>query len=165
MTIFCGKFRVARSHGRSGRPAQIEAGGESLKHQFLSALSVLGAVLALSGCGGDGGPATATVTSAVSRTDAPAPGSGAKGSVSGARAAGRRACRGADPLEIARRYESSAQAAGASKQFVALAAHPTPAMRRSAGYPRLAAAIYAATRPPSQRAQAAAGCAEELASP
>jgi hypothetical protein len=80
------------------------------------------------------------------------------------REAGREACRGASPLEIARRYEASATDAQVRKRFAELVAHPTAALEKSPGYPRLVAALYASTVPVAQRAQAAAGCAEELAS-
>lgn len=80
-----------------------------------------------------------------------------------ARAVGRRACAGLTPLEAARRYELAGRAAGVEKRFAAMVAHPPPSVRDSAGYPRLVAAVFAATQPTPTRAEAAAGCAEELA--
>jgi hypothetical protein len=137
-----------------------------VRGQWPSVALLLVALIAASGCGSGGGGG-ATAESAASRsgsTNSSTSGGDVSGTVDSARAAGRRACRGADPLEIAQRYERAAVAAGASKKFAALAADPTTAMRSSAGYPRLAAAIYAGTLPGPQRARAAAGCAEELAS-
>jgi hypothetical protein len=127
---------------------------------------LLVALIAVSGCGsgGGGGPTAESAASHSGSTNSSASGSDASGNADSARAAGRRACHGADPLEIAQRYEGAAVAAGVSKKFAAIAVAPTSAMRSSPGYPRLAAAIYAGTLPASQRAQAAAGCAEELAS-
>jgi hypothetical protein len=81
----------------------------------------------------------------------------------GARAEGRRDCAGATPIAIARRYEDAARQAGIGKAFVRFATEPTNSTLRSAGFPRLVAAIYAARFPAKQRAAAAAGCAEQLA--
>lgn len=131
-------------------------------------LSVLGLIslLSLVGCGGGGGRTSALGAAGTAWSGSPASAQvhPHQATVSDARAAGRRACRGVNPLEIAQRYERAAVASGVSKKFAALAADPTASMRSSAGYPRLVAAIYVGTLPASQRAQAAAGCAEELAS-
>ena len=67
------------------------------------------------------------------------------------------------PLEAARHFEAAALRAGVTKRFAKLATEPTAEVKASTGYPRLAAAIYATTTPEKGRAQAAAGCAEELA--
>lgn len=124
---------------------------------------LLVALAAVGGCGSGGSPSSGTAVP-LSASRKASPGDGSNATVGNARAAGRRACRDAGPLEVARRYERPAVAAGVDKKFAALAAEPTAAMRSSPGYPRLVAAIYAGTLAPSQRAEAAAGCAEELAS-
>jgi hypothetical protein len=80
-----------------------------------------------------------------------------------AREAGRRACEGMAPIEAARRYRKEARQAGATKVFIAAVAEPDPATESSAGYPRTVAALFATTVPPKDQAEAAAGCAEELA--
>lgn len=80
-----------------------------------------------------------------------------------ARAMGRKACEGMSPLQAARHYEAAARRAGVTKRFARLAAEPTAKVESSSGYPRLVAALYAMTTPEKGRAQAAAGCAEELA--
>ena len=77
-------------------------------------------------------------------------------------AAGRKACRGLTPLQAAKRYAPLAREAGVRKSFTELVSHPSPAMKSSQGFPRLVAALYASTLPAPQRADAAAGCAEEL---
>lgn len=79
------------------------------------------------------------------------------------RAVGRHACQGMAPLEAALHFKASVREAGALKRFVELVTEPSPAVQQSPGYPRLVAAFYATTLPESQRAAAAAGCAEELA--
>jgi hypothetical protein len=80
-----------------------------------------------------------------------------------ARAAGRRACHGQTPVEVAQRFRAIAQRPGERRQFAALVVDPTPTVEESPGYPRLVAALYATTVPTPGREQAAAGCAEELA--
>jgi hypothetical protein len=67
------------------------------------------------------------------------------------------------PLEAAHRFRSGAENAGAHARFLELVTEPTSTVEHSPGYPRLVAALYATSRPPSQRALAAAGCAQELA--
>lgn len=81
----------------------------------------------------------------------------------GARETGRQACRGATAPQIAARYELPARHSGVDKEFAEFVADPPASVRNSAGYPRLVAALYAATLPTNQRTAAAAGCAEELA--
>jgi hypothetical protein len=66
-------------------------------------------------------------------------------------------------LEAAEKFKVSARRAGAEKRFLELVTEPSPAVERSAGYPRLVAAFYATTLTERQRVPAAAGCAEELA--
>lgn len=80
-----------------------------------------------------------------------------------AREAGRRACAGMEPQEAAHLYAKAALKAGVRKRFADLVTEPTEAIEGSPGYPRLVAALYATTVPEARRAQAAAGCAEELA--
>jgi hypothetical protein len=79
------------------------------------------------------------------------------------RAQGRNACRGLTPLEAAKRFEQTALESGVRRRFVELVAEPPARVEASPSYPRLVAALYATTLQPSHRAQAAAGCAEELA--
>jgi len=129
---------------------------------------VLLALLAPMGCGG-GGDDTAPSPTASESGDPSATttrGPAAQPSDRQAQAwqaAGRRACRGMDPVEAARHFEAPARRAGAHQRFIALVTEPTADVERSPGYPRLVAAFYATTRPEPQRALAAAGCAEELA--
>jgi hypothetical protein len=80
------------------------------------------------------------------------------------REVGRAACAGMTPQQAAKRFELVARRSGVGKQFAAFVADPPPTVENSPGYPRLVAAVYAATLPAPQRADAAAGCAEELAS-
>jgi hypothetical protein len=67
-------------------------------------------------------------------------------------------------LQAAQRYELPARHAGVDKKFAAFVANPPSSTQASSGFPRLVAALYASTLPATQRADAAAGCAEELAS-
>ena len=131
---------------------------------FVSAALVLASVLALAGCGSgdDGTSSTVAGTTQAEHHSAEAAGAATAHDES-ARAAGRKACKGMTPLEVARHFEAAARRAGATKRFVQLATEPSAKVESSAGYPRLAAAIYATTTPEKSRAQAAAGCAEELA--
>ena len=126
---------------------------------------MLASGLALAGCGGgDDG-----TTSTVARTTPSAEGHTASAAgisapeAAAARAAGRKACQGMTPLQAARHFEAAARQAGVTKRFAKLATEPSAKVESSSGYPRLAAAIYATTTPEKSRAQAAAGCAEELA--
>jgi hypothetical protein len=80
------------------------------------------------------------------------------------REVGESACQGMTPQEAAKHFELVARRSGVGKQFAAFVADPPPSVEASPGYPRLVAAVYAATLPAAQRADAAAGCAEELAS-
>jgi len=80
-----------------------------------------------------------------------------------ARAEGRSACQGMTPLEAARHFKAGARRAGVTKRFAELVTEPTPEVEASSGYPRLVGALYATTVPEKGRAEAAAGCAEELA--
>jgi hypothetical protein len=127
------------------------------------------AVLAFAGCGGgggeDGSSTTRSETSEKSGYGKPGANTAPATSPSAdrARAAGRRACRGQTPAEVAYRYRAIARRPGERRRFAALVVDPTPAIEESPGYPRLVAAFYATTVPAPVRAQAAAGCAEELA--
>ena len=128
----------------------------------LAALMLLAATL--SGCGGGGDTtgseaATHTRTSAVGKPKAPLSPAAAKA----AEEIGRKACQGLTPLQAAQRYEGPARHAGATKDFAAFVASPPPSTLDSPGFPRLVAALYATTLPANQRADAAAGCAAELA--
>jgi hypothetical protein len=76
---------------------------------------------------------------------------------------GRRACSDMSPREAAARFASAARRAGVRASFIAMAVHPPASVQRSAGYPRLVAALYASTLPEAEQAQAAAECARELA--
>jgi hypothetical protein len=79
------------------------------------------------------------------------------------RARGREACAGLTPIEAALHFRQSARKAGAGWRFLELATEPASSVQASPGYPRLVAALYAMSVPATERAQAAAGCAEELA--
>jgi hypothetical protein len=81
-----------------------------------------------------------------------------------ARKAGQQACDGMTPLEAAKHFEEPARRAGVDKDFAKFVAEPSAATVNSPGYPRLVAATYASTLPVKQRPEAAAGCAESLAS-
>jgi hypothetical protein len=109
--------------------------------------------------GGNGRVAAAAKDASASSPDAPLSRSVA------VRETGRRACAGMSPLEAAKHYELPARHAGVDKEFAKFVAHPPPSTETSDGFPRLVAALYASTLPAAQRADAAAGCAEELASP
>lgn len=87
------------------------------------------------------------------------------GGESAARAIGADACAGITPLEAASRFEAAAVKAGVDEEFAKYVAEPPASTVNSPGYPRLVAAIYASTLPEKQRTEAAAGCAEALASP
>lgn len=122
-------------------------------------------LVALAGCGGGDDATSSTVartTTSAKGLTASAAGVSAE-QATAIRAAGRRACKGMTPLEVARHYEAAARKAGVTKRFAKLATEPSAKVESSSGYPRLAAAIYATTTPEKGRAQAAAGCAEELA--
>jgi len=67
------------------------------------------------------------------------------------------------PREAADHFVAAARRAGVTKRFAELAADPPPSVAESPGYPRLVGALYAATVPDPRRAEAAAGCAKELA--
>jgi hypothetical protein len=67
------------------------------------------------------------------------------------------------PVEVAHRFKSEAESAGAHDRFLEAVTEPAGAVKNSPGYPRLVAALYAMSRPQAQRALAAAGCAQELA--
>lgn len=130
-------------------------------------ITLLLALPALAGCGGEAGTTTASSGSAQTTT-ATSSGHGpvARPSPERARAwraAGRSACEGMGPREAALHFRAAAKRAGAHLRFVALVTQPTAAVEQSPAYPRLVAAFYATTRPEPQRALAAAGCAEELA--
>lgn len=131
-------------------------------------ITLLLALLALAGCGGDAGTTAGSSGSAQTTTAATSSGRGpvARPSPEQAqdwRAAGRSACEGMRPAEAALHFKAAAERAGAHQRFVELVTEPTAAIAQSPGYPRLVAAFYATTRPEPQRALAAAGCAEELA--
>jgi len=121
-------------------------------------------LLALAGCGGgdDGTSSTVARTTQAEQRPAEAAAAAYAGDAS-VRAMGHKACEGMTPLEVARRYEVAAREAGATKRFLELATEPSAKVESSSGYPRLAAAIYATTTPEKGRADAAAGCADELA--
>lgn len=131
---------------------------------IVGAVLVLTSVLALAGCGSgdDGTSSTVTRTTQAEQRSTEAAGV-ASAQDDAARAAGRKACEGMTPLEVARHYQAAAREAGATKRFVQLATEPSAKVESSSGYPRLVAAIYATTTPVKSRAQAAAGCVEELA--
>jgi hypothetical protein len=124
---------------------------------------------AFAGCGGegdDGAPRESLGASGASvRSQSQSvPGLDAASPVARrAREAGRRACHGQTPIEVAHRYRAIAHQSGARRRFAAFVVDPTPEIAESPGYPRLVAALYATTVSASQREQAAAGCAEELA--
>lgn len=120
---------------------------------------------ALGGCG-EGGDSTGAATAPASREQAPsqAKPNTAQSPAALAREIGQKACAGMTPLQAAKRYELAARRAGATREFAALVADPPPAVKSSPGFPRLVAALYATTLPARQRADAAAGCVEELAS-
>jgi hypothetical protein len=147
--------------------------GERRWHRLAILLVALGvAALALAGCGDSGSGPTAstpsTTPSSKPATSVPttkAPATLSSGAAQAARATGRRACAGLTSLQVAQRYELPARKAGATKAFTSYIANPPPSTKNSPGFPRLVAALYATTLPASQRADAAAGCAEELASP
>jgi hypothetical protein len=105
---------------------------------------------------GCGGPAAESTAPAPPRPDRGVAHAGS------ARALGRAACRGLTPSEAAVRYRRAARKAGVTLHFAELVVHPSAATRRSPGYPRLVASLYATTVPEAQRVGAAAGCAEEL---
>jgi hypothetical protein len=133
----------------------------------LAALLVLAA--AIGGCGSGGGSTTNVPEAAPASHPQTATAKGPDVALSPtaaktARATGRRACAGMSALEVAQRYELPARKAGATKDFASYIAHPPPSTKSSPGFPRLVAALYATTLPAIQRADAAAGCAEELAS-
>jgi hypothetical protein len=120
-------------------------------------------LLALAGCGAGDGDASSTAARTMPAEQHPAGAAGTANAHAAARAMGREACEGMTPLEAARRYESAARNAGVTKRFAKLVTEPAPEVEASSGYPRLAAALYATITPEKGRAQAAAGCAEELA--
>ncbi|HET9593730.1 MAG TPA: hypothetical protein VFP17_12535 [Solirubrobacterales bacterium] len=120
-------------------------------------------LLALAGCGSGGDTTSSTGTRATTAHHPAATAAAASPHDATARAAGRRACAGMTPLEAARHYEAAARSAGVTKRFAKLVTEPTAKVESSSGYPRLAAALYATTTPAKGRADAAAGCAEELA--
>lgn len=126
-------------------------------------------LLVLAGCGGgggstsvsDGGATAASRQGATSRSKPQRPISGRRASA--ARERGRGDCRGLTPYEAASRFKRAAREAGARKRFLELVTEPAAPVAKSAGYPRLVASLYSITVPPAQQAEAAAGCAEELA--
>lgn len=157
-----GRDELARQARRTGNNSRcIQVGG------IAGTALVLLSGLALLGCGG--GEAGTSSAAARSTSTEQSSVEGAESAASAAarnaaaRAAGRKACQGMTPLEAARHYEAAAREAGVTKRFAQLATEPSARVESSAGYPRLAAAIYATTTPVKSRAQAAAGCAEELA--
>jgi hypothetical protein len=114
--------------------------------------SAIVGVLAVGGCGGSPGTTRASRPNTSHSLETPA------------RLLGRRACAGATPIEVARRYELPAEGAGFGKELAAYIANPPASTKSSTGFPRLVAALYASTVSAAQRSAAAAGCAEELAS-
>jgi hypothetical protein len=139
---------------RLRRPTRLLVGrSRRIRSAWAGGATILVVAAGTLGCGG-GGVASQTAPPALAQLPPAGP----------AREVGREACRGASPLEIARRYEAPATDANVRKSFAKLVAHPTAALQKSPGYPRLVAALYASTVPVARRALAAAGCAEELAS-
>jgi len=135
-------------------------GDQSVRLRNAPAVLLVAALVAIgiAGCG-DGDESTGIRVKTAPASEEPP-----KGEAAGpARATGRRACEGLTPIEAARRYRKEARQAGATKLFVAAVAEPDPATESSPGYPRSVAALFATTVPPRDQAEAAAGCAEELA--
>lgn len=127
-----------------------------MKAYLLILLAIV--AVAAEGCGnGD------ETTQAAPRSQAEVVAGGDHPDDASAREEGRRACEGMDPLEAARHYVKAARRAGVRKRFAELVTEPPPKVEASPGYPQLVAALYATTVPGPRRAEAAAGCAEELA--
>jgi hypothetical protein len=138
--------------------------------QGSSLVALLVLAVALSGCGSGGGSSSVATEAAPASHQQATTAKGpdvalSSAATKAARAAGRKACSALTPLQAAGRFELPARKAGASKDFASYIAHPPPSTLNSPGFPRLVAALYATTLPAKQRADAAAGCAEELASP
>lgn len=123
----------------------------------LICIAVLIALVALGGCGAGTGT---TATQEASTAPRPA---GNAHHAEQAWQIGRQACSGMSPREAALRYVAAARRAGVGKPLTRIVADPPPSVADSTGFPRLVAAVYAATVPKRQRTAAAAGCAEELA--
>lgn len=140
------------------------------------AVLILLVVASLAGCGGSGS-STISTPRPISERSRPGPVRDRQSSakrqsartrrafrnVSAVRAKGRRDCADLLPLAAARLYSRAAHKAGVKQGFIEFVAEPKPSTLHSAGFPRLAAALYAQTLPVKQQAAAAAGCAEELA--
>lgn len=128
-------------------------------------ISCVAVGLLLGGCGGGGSAEDASTAKTAAAKNAAAGTGPPPAKAHGPRAAGQRACHGLSALEAAHRFAVDARRAGVRQLFIAEVNHPAPAVEGSAGYPRLVAALYATTLPARVRAEAAAGCAEELAVP
>jgi hypothetical protein len=113
------------------------------------------------GCGGDVAARAGSTDPGGIKTAAGAIGLG-PAATDAARAKGRKACAGGDPLKVARAFAASARRSGTTRHFVDLVADPAPSVAASPAYPRLVASLYATTLPPRERPPAAAGCVEEL---
>jgi hypothetical protein len=130
-----------------------------------SAIALAGAAL-LMGCG-DSGVATRNASKAVpaaAHVGAP-PVPQPSRHTARARAsfrASRATCRGMTPAGVRRAYLKRVRHAEGSSILLKLALHPPKAMRRGPAAAGLAAAIYASSRPSSQRADAFAACNYEL---
>jgi hypothetical protein len=164
-----GDIEVTLRGGKTRRPGSELSFARSLMRHTLGVGALALTVLALTsaGCGGGGDRSTATLTGTSGEVghgrEKQDPSQVASSPTINPRAAGHRACRGATPVEVARRYQVIAHRRGPRKRFAELVVHPSPEVESSPGYPRLVAALYATTVPAGQRTQAAEGCVEELA--
>jgi hypothetical protein len=140
------KFIVPNSLGGAKAPAALAA-----------VLLALGSA----GCGGDGASRSAEGTTA-DRPEAAQAKAAVQKAKAAARKTGRQACEGMTPLEVAKKFRAPALRAGVSEGLAGLATSPPARVLRSPGYPRLAAAVYAETRPLAERPYAAAGCVQAL---
>jgi hypothetical protein len=127
----------------------------------VAAAAAASLALAFAGCGGDDTPQSAEGTKPETQAAAQARAAAQKAKAA-ARKTGRQACEGMTPLEVAKKFRAPALRAGVSEGLARLATSPPARVLRSPGYPRLTAAVYAASRPVAERPYAAAGCVEAL---
>src|ERR1700743_3124221 len=114
----------------------------------------------IGGCGSGGGSVEAASTANTGPAKSATAGAAPRlTNPHGVRDARQRAGQGLTPSEPAHRFAGEAQKTRASRVFIAEVIHPAPAVEKSAGYPRLVAALYALTQPGRGRKEAAAGCA------